>query len=108
MKAQNLNLVALAAATLLTLTGLVAINSRVAVAPVSEINGVKVIDLAPIEVRPTAEDMRTAALLADASVASAIAMPTLAGDTESSASLLGAQLAMPYYSFGKFGHASKE
>jgi hypothetical protein len=108
MKAQNLNLVALAAAALFTLTGLAAINSHVAVTPVSEINGVKVIDLAPIEVRPTAEDMRAAALMADASVASAVALPALASDAESRASLLGAQLVMPYYSFGKFGRTSKE
>jgi len=103
MKAPNL--LALTAAALFTTAGLVAINTNVKAVPVSEINGVKVINLAPVEVRPSAEDLRAAALLADASIAS-IAVSPLA---ESRASLLGAQLAMPYYSFGTtLGRISKE
>ncbi|KRE90578.1 hypothetical protein ASG87_18670 [Frateuria sp. Soil773] len=107
MKAQNLNLVALAAAALFTVTGLAAINSNVSVRPVSEVNGVKVVDLAPVTVRPSADDLRAAALIGNASAA--IAVPGVVRGAESGASLLGAQLAMPYYSFGtKFGRITKE
>jgi hypothetical protein len=103
MKAPNL--LALTAAALFTTAGLLAINSNVKAAPVSEINGAKVINLAPIEVRPTAEDLRAAALLADASIASF----AVSAAADSRASLLGAQLAMPYYSFGTtLGRISKE
>lgn len=107
MKTQNLNLVALAAAALFTVSGLVAFNTNVSVRPVSEINGVKVVDLAPVTVNPSSEDLRAAALLGNASAA--IAVPGLIRSAESGASLLGAQLAMPYYSFGtKFGRITKE
>ena len=107
MKANNL--VALAAAALFTTVSLSAIHSNVPSIPVSEINGVKVIDLAPVHVRPTAEDMRAAALLADASVATVTVSPLLSTGA-ASGSVLGSQLAMPYYSFGsnKFGRISKE
>jgi hypothetical protein len=107
MKANTL--LALTAAALFTTVGLAAINSNVHSAPVSEINGVKVIDLAPVEVRPTADDMRAAALLADASMAVLTVSPLLNPETAASNSALGAQLAMPYYSFGtKLGRISKE
>lgn len=107
MKAQNL--IALAAATLFTATGLVALNSPVRTAPVSEINGIRVVNLAPVEVRPSASDLRAAALLSDAGVAGALLAPALDGRAEAGATLLGAQLAMPYYSFGtQFARASKE
>lgn len=106
MKAQNL--IALAAATLFTATGLVALNTPVRTAPVSEINGIRVVNLAPVEVRPTASEMR-AALLDDTDVSSAVLAPALDAHAEAGATLLGAQLAMPYYSFGtKFARASKE
>ncbi|WP_266168198.1 hypothetical protein [Dyella subtropica] len=98
MKAPNL--IALTAAVLFTTAALAAVNSNVKTAPASEINGVKVITLAPIDVRPTAEDLRAAALLADASIASATVSPMMARAAQSRAGLLGAQLAMPYYSFG--------
>lgn len=108
MKANNL--LALTAAALFTTVGLAAINSNVHSLPVSEINGVKVIDLAPIDVRPTAEDMRAAALYIDAGVAAALtAAPMLRPEAVASRGVLGAQLAMPYYSFGnQFGRISKE
>jgi hypothetical protein len=110
MKAQNVNLAALAAAALFTATGLAALHTRVPVAPVSEINGVKVIDLAPVMVRPNAEEVRAAALLTDAGVASAIAVPAMSGSSASNVMrLLGQQLTMPYYSFGtKFARSNKE
>lgn len=107
MKAQNL--IALAAATLLTATGLVALNTPVRSAPVSEINGIHVVNLAPVQVRPSASDARAAALLSDADVASAVLAPALGSRAEAGATLLGAQLAMPYYSFGtQLARASKE
>jgi hypothetical protein len=107
MKAPNL--LALTASVLLTTAGLAAMNNNVKVVPVTEINGVKVIDLAPVTVRPTAEDLRAAALLADASVGTAGLTPIAARAAESGVALLGAQLAMPYYSFGStFGRITKD
>lgn len=107
MKAPNL--LATTAAVLLTAAGLAALNTNVKVVPVTEINGVKVINLAPVTVHPTAEDLRAAALLADAGVATATVAPMAARAAESGAALLGAQLAMPYYSFGStFGRITKE
>jgi hypothetical protein len=67
------------------------------VAPVASINGIKVVDLAPVEVKPTAADFRAAALLADVPVATA----TLSQSVDRTAAILiGSQLTMPYYSFG--------
>ncbi|WP_267225976.1 hypothetical protein [Dyella silvae] len=107
MKANNL--LALTAAALFTTVGLAAIHTNVTSLPAAEINGVKVIDLAPVVVRPTAEDMRAAALLADASVAAITAAPLLSADATPATTVLGAQLAMPYYSFGtKFGRISSK
>ena len=107
MKAPNL--LATTAAVLLTAAGLAALNTNVKVVPVTEINGVKVINLAPVNVHPTAEDLRAAALLADAGVATATLTPIAARAAESGVALLGGQLAMPYYSFGTtFGRISKE
>ncbi|MFC4526555.1 hypothetical protein ISN76_12195 [Dyella halodurans] len=102
------NLLALTAAALFTTAGLAAINSNVHAVPASEINGVRVITLAPIEVRPTAEDFRAAAL-SEAGVATATVSHLLSPASPANASVLGAQLAMPYYSFGTtFGRISKE
>lgn len=104
MKANNL--LALTAAALFTTVGLAAIHSNVHSLPVSEINGVKVIDLAPVEVRPTAEDMR-AAVLYDAGMAAVTISPLLRPEVAAARGVLGAQLAMPYYSFGtQFGRIS--
>jgi len=106
MKAQNL--ISLAAATLFTATGLVALNTPVRIAPVSEINGIRVVDLAPVEVSPNASDLRAAALLGDTDITSATLAPALGAHAEAGATLLGAQLAMPYYSFGNQFARSKE
>jgi hypothetical protein len=107
MKAQNL--IALAAATLITATSLATLNNPVRTAPVSEINGIRVVNLAPVEVTPTASDLRAAALLESSDITSATLAPALGARAEAGATLLGAQLAMPYYSFGtQFARASKE
>ncbi|GFZ99440.1 hypothetical protein [Dyella caseinilytica] len=106
MKAPNP--IALTAAVLFTSVSLIAMSPNTPKAPVAEIDGVKVINLAPVEVRPSAEDKRAAALLTTASLT--IANSPIARESESGASLLGAQLAMPYYSFGntKLASISKE
>jgi hypothetical protein len=105
MKAPNP--IALTAAVLFTTVSLVALSPNTPKVHVTEINGAKVIDLAPVFVHPTAADERAAALLASADLT---LVSPFAGHVESSASLLGAQLSMPYYSFGttKFAGISKE
>jgi hypothetical protein len=106
MKAPNP--IAITAAVLFTTVSLVALSPSTPKMPATEINGLKVIDLAPVEVHPTAEDQRAAALLATANLS--ITNTSIARQTESGASLLGAQLSMPYYSFGstKLAGISKE
>jgi hypothetical protein len=106
MKAPNP--IAITAAILFTAVSLVALSPNTARVPAAEIDGLKVINLAPVEVRPTAEDQRNAALLTAASLT--LVNSPIANATESSASLLSAQLAMPYYSFGntKIAGISKE
>ncbi|HTV86500.1 MAG TPA: hypothetical protein VME63_13945 [Dyella sp.] len=106
MKAPNP--IALTAAVLFTTVSLIALSPNTPKLPVAEIDGLKVINLAPVEVRPTAEDERAAAMLSTASLT--IANSPIANASESNASLLGAQLTMPYYSFGstKFAGISKE
>jgi hypothetical protein len=99
MKAPNL--FAVSASLLIAGASLFAVRSfddRVQPAPVASIHGIKVVDLAPVVVKPTASDFRAAALLADVPVATA----TLGQGAEQSAAavLLGSQLTMPYYSFG--------
>ena len=105
MKAPNP--IAITAAVLFTTVSLIAISPNAPRMPVTEINGAKVINLAPVEVRPTADDER-AALLTAASLT--LVNSPIVSETQSAASLLGAQLAMPYYSFGstKFASISKE
>jgi hypothetical protein len=106
MKAPNP--IALTAAVLFTTVSLVALSPNTPKVHVTEINGAKVIDLAPVVVHPSADDRRAAALLASADLT--IANSPIAHHVASSASLLGAQLSMPYYSFGttKFAGISKE
>lgn len=113
MKAQNL--IASVAAVLFTFASLSAVNYNVErqPAPASKTSAPRVIDLAPVQVRPSAAEMRTAALLNDIGTASIATIPAIGHqDGTSNAeqfSLLGSQLAMPYYSFGnKFGRISKE
>jgi hypothetical protein len=106
MKAPNP--IAITAAVLFTTVSLIALSPSTPKIPATEIDGLKVINLAPVEVRPSVDDRRAAALLMTASLT--VVNSSLARQTESRASLLGAQLAMPYYSFGatKFAGISKE
>ena len=97
MKAPNP--IAITAAVLFTTISLIALSPNTPKAPAAEIHGMKVITLPSVDVRPTAEDQRAAAMLTTASLT--IANSPLATKAESGASLIGAQLAMPYYSFGK-------
>jgi hypothetical protein len=113
MKAQNL--IASVAAVLFTFASLSAVNYNVdsQPAPASKTSATPVIDLAPVQVRPSAAEMRSAALLNDIGTMGIATIPAIghldgASNTEQF-SLLGSQLAMPYYSFGnKFGRISKE
>jgi hypothetical protein len=106
MKAPNP--IALTAAVLFTTVSLVALSPNTPKMPVAEIDGIKVVNLAPVNVYPTADDERAAAMLSTASLT--IANSPIGNASESGASLLGAQLSMPYYSFGstKFAGISKE
>ncbi len=63
MKAPNP--IAITAAVLFTTVSLLAISPNTPKVAVTEINGAKVINLAPVEVHPTADDRRAAALLTD-------------------------------------------
>ncbi|MFC5437540.1 hypothetical protein ACFPME_13325 [Rhodanobacter umsongensis] len=116
MKAHNL--IASFAAVLLTFASLSALDYNVDTQPAAanktpKADTVKVTNLAPVVVRPSAAEMRAAVLLADVGTNGITAVPAMgrmdnAGGT-SQFSLLGSQLAMPYYSFGnKFGRISKE
>jgi hypothetical protein len=121
MKTLNPKLIAAAAAVLMTSVSLAA-TTLLSMAPqvaqaqpvgVSQINGLKITTLAPISVSPSAKDRRSASLLNDVGTAGVItlAMPGRLGQDNDTAqlSLIGSQLAMPYYSFSnKFGRISKE
>lgn len=106
MKAPNP--IAITAAVLFTTVSLIALSPNTPKSPAAEINGMKVINLPAVYVSPTAADQRAAALLTAADLS--ITNSPLADRTENAASLLGAQLTMPYYSFGsaKFARISKE
>lgn len=116
MKAQNL--IPSFAAVLLTFASLSAVNYNVDTQPAAAnkthpTHAVKITDLAPVQVHPSAAELRAAVLLADAGTTGITMIPALGRmDNAGSAgqfSLLGSQLAMPYYSFGnKFGRISKE
>lgn len=102
------NPIAVTAAVLLTTVSLIALSPNTPAASHADFNGAKVFQLAPVMVRPSADDERAAALLAPASIT--LVNTPIAHGVESGASLLGAQLAMPYYSFGiaKSAGISKE
>ncbi|HEY0197760.1 MAG TPA: hypothetical protein VGC19_04355 [Rhodanobacter sp.] len=110
------NLLASIAAVLITSTTLGVVSKNYTAdfhpTPAAVINGIKVTDLPAVQVRPSAEDMRAASLLSDASITGIATLPGLGRGMTSEAgqfSLIGSQLAMPYYSFGnKFGRISKE
>lgn len=115
MKAYKL--IAGAAAVLLTLGSLRAVLYDVdALQPIGQSHitpTTHVTNLAPVIVRPSAAEMRAAALMND--TASLGLMATSADseirlDTQvQPLSVLGSQLVMPYYSFGKkFGSITKE
>jgi len=108
MKAYQL--IASAAAAVLTLASISVINYNVAprhnVAPA---NHMPVTNLAAVQVYPRADELRAAALLSDPGVFVAPDARSMQRDTSTSFQLLDAQVAMPYYSFGnKFGNVSKE
>lgn len=117
MKAQNL--ITSFAAVLLTFASLSAVNYNVATRPAAAdkthtTHTVKVTDLAPVDVHPSAAEWRAAVLLTDTGSTTGITMVPAMGRLDNAGSvgqfsLLGSQLAMPYYSFGnKFGRITKE
>ena len=111
MKAPNL--IALTASVLIAGTSVFALRSfddraaAMAAAP-HFINGIQVVDLPSLEVRPTDADVREAALLSEATLDSAAAALRRSAE-DRAAALISAQLAMPYYSFGNaLSHTAKE
>ena len=106
------NLIASVAALLLTAASLSIVNYNVN-SQAATIDQRGVTELAPVQVYPSAAEMRSAALLPHDDTAALGTMPTL-GHLDGTSSteqfnLLGSQLVMPYYSFGnKFGRISKE
>jgi len=102
MKAPNL--IALTASVLIAGTSVFALRSfddRAAalVAAPHFVNGVRVVDLPAVQVRPTDADVREAVLASEATLDSAAAAIKRSAE-DRAAALIGAQLAMPYYSFG--------
>jgi hypothetical protein len=102
MKAPNL--IALTASVLIAGTSVFALRSfddRAAamVAAPHYVNGLRVVDLPALEVRPSDADVREAALGSEATLDSAAAAIKRSAE-DRAAALIGAQLAMPYYSFG--------
>jgi hypothetical protein len=98
------NLFALSAAVMITAFSLSTVLADQPYQRISHVNGVKVVDLPAVTVTPSAEDRRSAALLSstDADTASVASV-------DSDISVIGSQLAMPYYSFGStFGRITKE
>jgi len=81
-------------ALLMTGLTLAAVSQPVRTPELAWINGIHVTNLAPVEVTPTAAELKAAALLENA------AMGVVTLPDGGSAAQLGAQLAMPYYSFG--------
>jgi hypothetical protein len=113
MKAHNL--LPSFAAVLFTFASLSAVNYNVRVqrATASKASPISVTELAPVNVHPSAAELRAAALLAGVNLSAIATIPALNRNDGTGASepfsLLGSPLAMPYYSFGnKFGRISKE
>lgn len=112
MKAHNL--IASVAAILLTTASLGVVNYNVEGQPAAtqQHDAAHVTNLAPVQVYPSAAEMRAAALLPADGTATLITLPSLNridGASTPQFSLLGSELVMPYYSFGnKFGRVSKE
>lgn len=113
MKAPNL--IASVAAVLITFANLSVVNYNVTPANVhaSSSHAIEVTNLPPVQVRPSAEELRNAALLTDMGTAGVTTIPSMVHTGESSNTeqfnLFGSELTMPYYSFGtKFGRITKE
>ena len=113
MKAQKL--IASVAAVLFTTASLSAVNYNVEIrqAATTQINGRNITELAPVQVHPSVDAWRAAALLPDAQTTGIATIPALdragAGSGGGQFTLIGSQLVMPYYSFGnKFGRITKE
>ncbi|KAF1006516.1 MAG: hypothetical protein GAK28_02534 [Luteibacter sp.] len=111
MKAPNF--IALTASILIAGTSVFALRSfddRAALMSAEPhfINGVRVVDLPSLTVRPTDADVRQAMLATEASLGSAAdAIKRSAEDR--AAAIIGAQLSMPYYSFGNaLRHSAKD
>lgn len=113
---QAYKLISAAAAALLTFASLSALlyaHDRQPTSDSTHPATTHVTNLAPVVVHPSAAERRAAALLSDTSEV-ALATPDTGRDTRAHASLqsfdlLGSQLVMPYYSFGKkFGRITKE
>jgi hypothetical protein len=108
------NLIAGAAAVLFTTASLSFVNYNVtAVANSSPTQTIEVVDLPTVHVYASPEDRRAASLLPDLGTASFASTPAssliVEGSSAAQLSLIGSQLAMPYYSFSnKFGHITKE
>jgi hypothetical protein len=118
MKALNQKLIATVAAVLLTSASLMT-TATLSMAPqnadaqeinANEIHGLKVTNLREVIVHPSASELRSASLLTDIGAAGFASLGRIGTDGGATQlSLLGSQLAMPYYSFGnKFGRISKE
>lgn len=121
MKTMHTKLIAAAAAVLMTsaslaTTALLSMAPQVASAektPVTIFNGLKVTNLPAVDVQPSASDRVEASLLVDIGTIGLATLPTLGRSEQENASvplgLIGSQLVMPYYSFGKaFDRISKE
>jgi hypothetical protein len=113
MKAQNL--ISSFAAVLFTFASLSAVNYNVAPPQPAAAgsHAAMVTDLPPVTVHPAAAELRAAALMSDIGTVGFATTPSLShlggGSDVQQFSLLGSQLVMPYYSFGKkFGRITKE
>ncbi len=115
MKAYKL--IAAAAAVLLTIASLRVVLYDVDALPPTSATHIAptthVTNLAPVVVHPSAADKRAAALIGDNTGLDLMTLPDGSDDSADAPaqqlSLLGSQLVMPYYSFGKkFGRITKE
>ncbi|WEN13595.1 hypothetical protein PY254_10030 [Rhodanobacter sp. AS-Z3] len=109
------NLIASAAAILLTAASLslVSYNVDSQQAATHQPGAAQVTNLPAVQVRPSAAEMRAAALLPDAGTAAVVPGHTRShvggSATSERVALLGSALVMPYYSFGNnFGRVGKE
>ncbi|TAL83059.1 MAG: hypothetical protein EPN74_15370 [Rhodanobacter sp.] len=113
MKASKI-LIGIAAALLTSANlGVIYLSASAPSKAIERIDGIKVTELAPVNVYPTADEWRAADMLVSDGVAGIVTLPLLGGLNRATArqgfSLIGSQLAMPYYSFGnKFGRTNKE